>query len=411
MFTYFTHVQTKPIGSLKLSVEDSRPDLLKTRYELERKRALTPKEEARLDALYKRWCDLLFSGYNVVVTGPNSKFSLFETFKKRYLDSERIFDPLYSTSESLRITSIRLHGLDAVKLEAFNHAIFGIKETRRIRDTDYHDFCQMVKAEKMHYVFVIYSLDYFLDACEEVCEVIFKLLSMAPKYVHILASSDHFNAGQRSKNLQHSLRLAYSRSFLPGIGSFLWEKTQLIGDFDYAADGANETTMHRLFADRTDLQSLKDIHQALDSATQQILTYIIKDFIDKTEANANNSEASSRKRMQALDAEDDEEHELKDEERADKTMPMRTRRSNVNAATTTKRSRATKTISTHLDFQHLLKHCESNFIVRRGTALRDHLGELKDHKLVSFDDSGNKIQCLVDLVVGKKFLAWLSELN
>lgn len=411
MATYFVVAQSKPAtttGNKQVSLEDSRPDLLKTQYDLDRKRVMTAAMENKIDTLYKRWCDLLFSGYNLVVTGPNSKWSLLETFKKRYLDSELIFDWCSPSSEPLKITTVRLHGLDPIKMEAFSHAIFNIKETRRIRDADYLEFSQMVKRDKTHYVFLIHSFEYFIDACEDICEALVKLYSTAPNYIHIITSSDHWNGSHRTMKLQHALQFLYSRSVLPGIDSFLWEKTELIGDFNYAEANANETTMHRLFVDKTDLQSLKDIHQALDSATQQILTYIVKDFIDKTDSNANNAEASSKKRFQAIDAEDDEEHELKEEEKADGTMPMRTRRSNANA-TFTKRSRVAKTISTHLDFQHLLKHCESKFIVRRGTALRDHLGELKDHKLISFDDAGNKIQCLVDLDVGRKFLAWLNE--
>jgi hypothetical protein len=421
MTTYFACGQARApaLSGQIFSSDDSRPDLLGAQYAQDRKKVMTKEKEVQIETQYKTWCDLLFSGYNVVVTGPNSKFGLLETFKKRFLDSEKLLD--LATGAPLNILTVRLHGLDPIKAESFNHVIFGIKETRRVKDSDYQSFSQMIREEKLHYVFLIHSIEYFLDACEEVCDTIFKIHSMNPEYVHIVASSDHWNASLRLRNLQHSLQLIYMQSSLPGIDSALWEKTQLIGSFDFAENRATDTAMHRLFADKTDLQSLKDIYQALDSATQKILAYIIKDLIDKSESIANDA-ASSKKRFQAYDAEDDEEGELNDEEKADDVVPMRTRSANSNSNNKertrsnnnndnkrTRSSVAQKSISTYLDFQHLLKYCESNFIVRRGAALRDHLGELKDHKLVASEDAGNKIQCLVDTEIGKKFLAWINE--
>lgn len=389
---YFSSAQSKSAihGIRPFDDEGSRPDLLLAQYKLARERLLTVKKEERIEQMYHKWCDLMFvGGQNVVVIGPQSKFAVLETFKKRFLDrgtlpdwlalmaaadkkQQAISNPIKTktnvisrSSKSIRgktttklakatttsnrphgvptlnVTTVRLHGLDPIKLEAFNHAILDIGENRRVKESDFQEFHQMVKRENMHYVFLIHSVEFLMIESEEVFDAILKLYSNNKRHVHLLMSSDHWNAGKKLANLKCRLQTVYYHS--EWCESFLWEKTWLLRNFDSSA--CNATTIHRLFSDKTDLQSLKDIYQALDSASQQILTYIIKDTLEHS---------STRHKV---------------------------------------------------DFHLLLRHCESNFIIRRGTALRDHLGELKDHKIISED--GNKIQCLVDANISERFLKWI----
>lgn len=469
MTSYFTSYNAK--SALKsdeiFTGEGSRPDLLLEQYKLTRARLMTHEKAREINDMYMKWCDLLFSGFNIVVLGAQSKFSLLETFKRKYLDSDRIPDfrtatgfnangeernkssreptpavaPMRSTSSRratrsrktpqsapapvtcepsrlkclpppaptllgvepelcpmLDIVTVRMHGLDPIKPEAFNHALFDIKESRRAKDSDYKEFIRQARADNQHYVFLIHSFEYFLKECEDVCETIFRLYALDPIHVHLVMSSDVLNAGKKLNNLKIKLSLVFFVA--PFSESFLREKTELMNEFEEGDGGPNnETTVHRLFNDKTDLQSLKDIYQALDGATASIMKYILRDYLEKCQANQNGDETEFVPYALVPDLDEDDGVEQ------NRTRPKRAAKAERAAGKRTKTRRATK-IGSHLDFHHLLAYCESKFIIRRGAALRDHLGELKDHSIISEDEAGNKIQCLIGVRMCEKFLDW-----
>lgn len=455
--TYFRDVNTKSALEYKkvFTADESRPDLLLEQYRYSRKRLLKNQKPAQINDLYMDWLDFLFAGFNVVVFGSQSKYALLETFKKKYLDSGKIPDfktacqsdncdsnqcdspietevttelrpklrrgtrtkevakvvpepskrvkppassiPISGLNSSncpmLNIITVRMHGLDPIKSELFNHSVLDIIESRRIKESDLKSFINKLKSEDLHYVFLIHSFEYFLKDCDSICETIFQLYSMDPNRIHLVISSDLLNAGKKLNNLKIKLRLAFFVA--PFTESFLWEKTSLMNEFDDVQDGLNKSTVHRLFNDKTDLQSLKDIYQALDQATKSIMKFIFKDYIDKHSI----EEALGEDQNQQPHDSDIDSGSTKRTARAQ----TKSQRSNKDGAS----KRRKKAPENYLDFHHLLNHCESNFIIRRGAALRDHLGELKDHSIISEDQSGNKIQCLVDARICSRFLQWV----
>lgn len=326
-----------------------------------------------IDLIYKEWCGLLFSRYNVVVQGRQSKFRLLESFKARYLDSGRI--PDHDTDGSyLSITTIRLHGFTPIPLEKFHHALFNVKENRKDVTDEVKAFLKAVRTKKIHHVFLMHSFELLYRDCQPICDLIFNLYKQENEYIHILLSADHINSGKILNRLKFQMNLIFFN--VPHGDSFLHEKSEAVCIMDDIGVKENQQTMTLVFD--LNIQSLKDVYQAMQSACQKIMVYIIKNFIQQ-----------NRLQQLAQNQKDDDSKPKIDRESRRKT-------------------RQRQLDSTDLDFNQLLSHCQAEFITHRANTLKDHLGELVDHGIIKIDPTGNKIQCLVDLDSCVKFVKYTS---
>ena len=472
MTDYFTSSSTKQAlkGSAGFSTDDSRPDLMLKHYKIDRKNRLTEQVLKRIDDDYKQWVDLLFDGFNILVQGPESKFSLVETFRVRYLDSGEILDweTISGNVEkfkrkdrnpkipTLDVKTVRLHGLDPIRLEQFVYAMFHVNDdggggddndesvavNKKFIDQRVDRFVKRLTGSKEHFVFMIHSFDYFQRDHEEICDILIRLYELLPKQIHFVLSVDVINSSKKLTSLKFKLNLVLFQA--PYTESFYYERAQLVSDFDIGAKSCDQM----LFSDRVELQSLKDVYQALGN-TGQIMLFILKDYIEKHEANGGIEEAeqnvagaqdddaerdkdgddSGDDYDDDYDGDDDNGKQLNcnDENEPQQTQTSRQTRSGRRLARetskklgttkkeSTKRTRGGRqkrqTLSNVLDFQHLLRHCESQFIVRRGVELRNHLGELVDHNVIALDEAQTSIKCLVDVATSKRFLEFVSSLE
>lgn len=402
MSDYFTNVNSKPsIKSHEIfNREGARFDLLLNYVRESRRSRLTQEDLEAIDSMFARWCDLLFCGYNVAVTGPQSKHWLLETFKARYLDSGLIPDERPSNGDSssssmLKIKTFRLHGFTPMRMQEFAHSLFDIKESRRVTNNDLEEFIEDTRKNKIHHVFMLHSFEHLLRECDDICEIIFQLYSLDDYYIHIILSSDHHNGGKKLSALKFKLQLIF---FPTSYGcSFFYEKTQATLEMEdgKAISHNKNSTLQKLFDGTVGIQSLKGIYEALVQ-TRPIMVYILKDYVEKCKL--------SKEGDADFDGDDDNDDAIsRRRRRTTRTMP------DDNSAKQTRKSLHRPTTSTHLDFQQLLKYCEDNFILRRSTNLRNHLGELKDHNII--EEDGNKITCKIDAGTCMKFLEYVNSLG
>jgi len=394
MTTYFESILKKPLvrTTEPFCYDDARSDLLQDHLKLVRQSQLTQDKMATIDDMFKKWVNLLFCDFNVAILGPQSKFALLETFRTRYLESNVINDKKGPTKKgkgetNMKLQVVRLHGLDPIKLENFNHTMFGTTtSSKKQAQKDKELFLDKIRKSKQHFVFLIHSFDYFLRDCEEICDTIVELYACLPEQIHVLMSLDVMNTSKKLSHLRFKLKLVFFQA--PYTESFHYERSQLMNEFDIGSHGGQV-----ILSDQVDLRSLKDVHQALGN-TASILIYILKDYIDKFEAaNINADEGMVE------DNSDEENNENKSHSRR-----LRRRTTDVRKSTQPKVK-----MTTDLDFQHLFSYCGKNFIVRRTATLREHLGELVDHNIISFD--GTRIKCLVDIKTCKKFIESIERQN
>lgn len=329
MTDYFSSVNIK--STLKKTddfSEEYQPHLLKEHYKLVRENRLTSDKVKEIKEFYLKCYDLLLLNFSIIVQGPQSKFTLLETFKARYL-SCKTEHPLNNA------TVVRFHGLDPVKMDDFAHNMFGLTSytPKHIQQGIDSFVTKTSKTPKKTFIFLIHSFDHFLRDSEDIVDVIATLRAKLPKQIQVLASSDVINASVKLSDLKFRLNLIFLSA--PFTESFIHERAQLIDEFDF---GTNEN--NALLANTMNLQTLKDVHQALGNSGQ-IMLIILKSFVDSKE---------------------------------------------------------------NIDFRDLQRTCENRFLVRRAAALRQHLSELVDHKLIEVD--GTQIKCLVDEKTCIKFIEY-----
>lgn len=392
---YFTSVGTKSSIKSKeeYSAEGSRPDLM-VKYLKEHD--VLEKNMQEIDAMYAEWFDRMFAfKFNIVVRGLGSKFRLLETFSQRYLMSDYISSkddqPVGKKQartdkrESARkksavlplevgLTTYRLHGFYRNSLDHFIHSVLGIITKRKHTKADIARFIENLEETNVHCVFLIHSFDKLYKDCKPVCDLIFDLYESSPQYIHLLLSCDHINSGKILSNLGSQLKLCHYD--VPYGESFFYEKMHTIS---VMGDNENENVIGQ-FDGEINLQSLKDVHQALQKACQTILVYILNDFIERNNFKENLIEQPDSNKSKSKG-----------------NKSRRSTRANPQAP------------DPHLNYQVLMSHCESKFIVRRANQLNNYLEELADHRIVELDSTRHKIQCLVPLSTCKKFLEYVGS--
>lgn len=403
MTNYFNGVDSRPAikSDHKFTNEGAKIELLNDYYERQRKHLITRDVQDLMNEMFIEWTELLFSGFNIAITGPLSKFALLETYSKEYLESGEIpnlrgetrDEPRKSRSRkkkqtedngALDIHTVSLHGMEPLKMGTFEHKMFGIKEQKRSDNKDCQRFINDATSNNTHYVFIIHSFELFQRDSGDVLDVILKLYEMNQDMIHIILGSDCFNGIKKVNAIKFRARLLFFTA--PFTESFFMEKSQLASALDLHDKGAGVS--HRLFEECVDLQSLKDVYQAL-GPTKEIMSYIIENFVQKSELNVDNQVEQE----QTLPIFGDD-HQAK--------RPRKTRGA---------KSQRVKPMETDLDFHDLLRYCESALFIRRGAALEQHLGELRDHKIIADDDSNNKVQCIVNLNTCKRFLEYVKSLD
>lgn len=383
---YFLKVGSKSALRSKetFNNEGSKPELLLDYY---RKNGPRPIESNLLviDSMFQEWCDLLFNQFNVAIQGRQSSFRLLETFKKRYLDSGKIPDFHYMSSNGkspfLDITTVRIHGLCPISLEQFSNSLFDIKRSGgRVNDDDIKTFSKQIRNTKCHYVFLIHSFDSFYKECKGICEIIFQLFKKEPKYIHIIVSTSHLFAGKILNKLKYQLNLISFRNEY--CESFFYERIQSTA-IEAVGNKGDEATgqLNRLFGGEISLQSLKDVYEALQVKSREVLVYIIQ------------------RHLQKIDLDD----------QAKMTRPEKRARRDTRAASTNKATLVgSQSVMTdevpELGFNELLEYCQSKFILTRNAVLRSYLGELEDHRIIELDNSGRKIRCLPGKTLCENFL-------
>lgn len=366
MSNYFKSVNTKSSTQVRkhFSNEECRFDLLTDYYKNQQRRIES--DLNKVDAMYMEWCDLLFNSYNIVVHGRQSKFRLLETFAARYLSSGKIPDfhcqSSKNGSSTLNITTVRMHGMSQVSMERFCHGLFGIQTSMSDIIEERDKFLTDARQSKTHYVFLMHSFELLFQNCNAVCELIFQLYKCDPEYIHILLSSDHIYSGKILNKFKFQLQLIFFD--VPYGESFFHEKTHVAStivqdDTDDIAD--------RLFMGQLNLNSLKDIYQAMQSACKEIMLYILNEFVRasteiETEAMRDSNKRVSRRLIT---------HQIR---------------------------------STEIEFDKLLDHCRAKLFIHRAQIVRNHIGELQDHGIVTYDEKTKKLSCLMSVDICKKFL-------
>lgn len=328
---------------------------------------------------FVKWFNLLFCNYNVVVRGPLSKYRLLETFVSVYLESGRLPN-LKAPRGFLDVVPVKLHGFEPPTFEAFKLKMFNIADSKKLTDEIISDFIQQASYHRKHYIFIIHSFESFYFAREDICELIFQLYEREPEFMHILTSSDHINGGALFARRKVPFQLVF---FDYKYGeSFFFERAHIQG-LSLDVDAMNGD---QIFTSETqlNLNSIKDVYQAMQKACQEILVYIVKDYISQA---------------QLIETEREQEAE------AGQTR-LGTGAKNIRRST--RIARKTSEVN-DLDINRLMSYCASNFIATRQNVLRNHLGELIDHKIIELDATGNRIKCLVSLETCKKFLDYIGQ--
>lgn len=335
---YFTGVGSKT--NLKFAQPIKRNPALLAEY-LKKEKCQIAANKVEVDLMFKKWCDTLFSGFNIVVQGPMSKYRLLETFRIGYLESNKIPDLDCHSKKNgtsvLRIKTLKFHGFCPISLEPLCHYLFNITEARKMTDEDSDVFLNYAKVSKTHYVFLIHSFELFYRESRKVCDLIFQLCKKEPNYIHLLVSSDHIYSNKILYSLKLELQLVfypvpYGKSFFNEVTHSIEVMSQ-----DHCAKNA---TQARLYDEDLNLRSVRDVYQALQPNAKKILVYIL-------------------------------ENSLVTEE------PM--------------------------IFERLFGYCQQLFIVRRANVLRNYIGELADHRIIEIDERDNII-CRVSRSNAKKFL-------
>lgn len=365
MTDYYTSIGSKSSinGSGVFSTEGIKHELLLDYYKEHNQ--LSESNRATILQMFRRWCLLLSTGFNIVAYGPQSKFSVLETFSAQYLKSGHI--KRYQMNE---LVIVRMHGFTPITLEKFTHALFGKVDSSKLVEEDLDTFLYKAKKIQTHYIFLLHSFELLHRECKKIIDLIFKLYVKNPNLIHIIMSVDHINHGKILTNtLMQRLRLNFF--LLPNVGSFFHEKTQSVEVMNDVKDSIAMQT-HKIFEGQLNLQSLKDVYQAIQPNNQQLMLHIIKHFYDRTLSSSQNEQSQGERRS------------------------TRFKGAGYN--------------STVYSFDQLFNWSMNAFIVRRRNTLENYLEELVDHNIVSIDNSRSKVQCLADFETCKKFLTYVGAL-
>lgn len=338
-----------------------------------RQAILIKKNWTKIRLMFNDWRRLLNqdSPRNIAVIGRNSKCRLLRLFESKCLNQSNLQGDYneYRADKSLR--AIVYHGFCPPKFELFDRNL----KTRIGRNSK-----TSRSNKKSVFVFVIHSFDTFHTKARTVSEAIIDLCVTRPSEFRLIMSIDHTNSKKILDCLQQALNLQlFSTEF--GCSPF-FEKTQTINLLN---EPTTDDVKSILFQRHFDLQSIKDIYQALQRDCKQVMLYIMKDFVEKVE------------KMEAEKSGDsDDEVTL--------AGPVKSKSRLKNRRRVKKKQRVDMS-STCLKFSVLLDHCERNFIARRSNVLRGYLGELLDHNIIELDESGNLIRCRLSVPLCKEFLA------
>lgn len=391
-FFYGSTAKANTQGEVRqFSADDSKPELLLKHYE--ELKASLPQDLRRktIVPMYRMWIIQMFTGYNIALRGPMSKYKVLEDFRE-FLESGELRD-LHDprARERAKIQVVRMHGMDPNSLEAFNNVIFNIVESnKKATAADIEEFVQKCREERNHWVFMIHSYELYLRSAQQVCDIILRLYEMEPNFIHLIISLDQINGSKAIKRMVHNF--IYHELGTEFLESYQFEKMASVNIIE---DKGDKTQVHdALFHGRMDLQSLIDIHQAVPEACRKIMEYIMKDFIEKKEC-------------KLLSEEDRKEATTKNTD----YNPIERRMTRSKPSETKPSKKLQQAPSTDLEFERLLDYATANMIVRRQANLKHHLGELADHRVVEYDDAVNKIQCLVKIGTCKKFLEHVCPSN
>lgn len=361
---YFKSVGTRSALGNQNALDDEGCDPSVLAHVLKDESKLIAKNWDQISKLYECWMYLLERSANIVVVGRQSKYKLIEIFKKKCLFTE-------STTNT-----ITLHGFSPITLEKFELEM-GITKGTRSTNEHYESYIEQAQQKKnQRWIFILHSFDSLYMKCRDVSLKILKLCMMDPSRFNLVMSVDHVNSVKILDFWQVELNL--STFWVPFGGSFFYEKTCSLGMLD---EGSKEVKS-RLFQKHFDQESLRDIYQALQGDSKKVLSYIIQDYINKCEKSENDEDIDECQTLAGTISGNDGKGRRKSK----------------------KTTAARKKCSTHLEFSLLLDHCQRNFIARRAQVLRLFLGEFKDHNLIEYDETGNKIQCLLTLNTCKEFI-------
>lgn len=298
----------------------------------------------QIATMYREWKAALLTCFNIAVFGRESKFKLLEKFGRR-------------CHLIANVKIIRLHGFDPVSLEKFNYSLLGKKSIE--------DYAASIEEE--HHFFIMHNFELLYKNCQVVCDQILKLSLLKPTHIHMVVSFGHLHANK----IYDSIKLSHnfiSYQYCHG-DSYHHERQSVIGELDHVQTG--------IFDRQLDLQSLRDIYQALQANAKRIMKYILENHVKLSESGSNEALV---------------EHPL------------------GGAMIPAKKRAAREAVVDHLKFDVLMSYCEREFIARRFNMLRNHLGELEDHRIIELDSTKTKIHCLISVASCKEFLQQL-EVN
>lgn len=379
---YFQTVRTK--SALKsdrvFTCDDSNPQLLLDYYS-NAAEDLNEAEQIKIAATFREWLILFLRGFNIMVCGTRSKSEILNTFCANYLLSGNI--PDWQSKEkgaTLKVRVVKLHGLSPTSYEKFLHGVLNITESTRVITPAVDSFIEKIESEKIHYFFVIHSIDSFLKESKKVFHLILDLLKRKKDLIHIIASADHYNAG---KVLYPLVLKDFIFFWLPGTTSFLSERISAFGLFDEnTSRAAASQQAHRLFSNELNLRAIKDVYLALQPNSRWLMCHILEDHLTRSEI-TKAERVDSRRREE-------------DFKRASVRMRQSTRL----------QDKSKNTYSSLLNFDELLLTCQIKFVSCRSSLIREYLGELADHRIISLDETRNKITCLIEEDTCKKLLEY-----
>lgn len=411
MTNYFLSVGTKSILKNKkvFNFEDIRTDLLYDHYykKGKAKRAVAKNREDDEESIFMDWFKTLFClNYNIVLHGCQSKFHILDEFSN-FLKNYEL--PDYSQSSktakihTLNLTIVRLHGLTPISTQRFIHSVFGITENRNHNDQDLELFIKSLNEKQLHFVFFMHSFELLLKDNQTVCDIIFELYSLNPRYVHIVISANHVDSGILLAPLKYELSLRFN--FTRNGESFFYEKFQSLSIIDNdllndkisenkTADNSSAAYNSNIFMKQVNLRTLKDVYSAMQKDCVKIMKFIIEYFVRQ-----------SKLTDQLLQIQESN-NGIKFGSAGELASSKRLMRSSMKAVQD-KNSNAPPV----LEWDDLLNYYVKEFIVKRPQVLKGHVGELVDHRIIKLDESKTKIQCLLSVGTCEKFLEFLESID
>lgn len=351
--------------------EGFKPELLLDYYE--KHSEFQNLDQSNAERIFKRWCLLLASGFNIVTYGRQSKFDFIELFRSQYLNSGGM--KAYNMDE---LVVVRLHGFTPIPLQNFLHALIDEKYSSTLAEEALSNFLATIEEKKTHYVFLLHSFELLHKECNKIVDLIFRIYDSKPNLIHIIMSVDQVNFAKLiTRQLRQRLRLCFF--IIPYVNSFFYERNHSVCIMD-TSNSKRDGQARSVFEGHLDFRCLRDIHQALQQNCQWLMVHIIKSSYDRTLSNL-------REKQLQLSLADNKER-------------RRSTRCKVEGEEPEVHS-----------FEQLMKHYGEQFLSTRSYELKAYLEELKDHGIVSLDDdTWSKIRCEVKFETCKKFLAHVGAL-